>query len=129
LVFLCAVRSVLDLCLDAGVAQFGTCAVGRASCDAGGAVAVFPLEVEVEAAPETVQALLQAFSTAQRQGLGLRRVEIDGRGGGGAGRGASSRLRSRDTKKKDPKDLEAERERLRQLDYRDADAAEDRGSL
>jgi hypothetical protein len=66
--------------------------------------------------------------------LAMARGGGGGRGGGGtrggaAGRNASSRLRSRDTKKKDPKALEAEREKLRQLDFRDADAAEDRGSL
>lgn len=95
LVSLCAVRSALDLCLDAGVAQIGACAVGRASCDAGGAVAVFPLELEVEAAPEAVQALLQAFAAAHRQGLGLRRVEIDGRAGAAVqpGKAASQRVR------------------------------------
>lgn len=95
LVFLCAVRAALELCMDAGVAQIGACSVGRAGCDPGAAVAVFPVDLEVEAAPEAAQALLQAFVAAHRQGLGLRRAEIDGRQAGGQapGRPALQRLR------------------------------------
>jgi hypothetical protein len=58
-----------------------------------------------------------------------------GRGGGGrtggtrGGSGNSGRLRRQGNQKKDPKKLEAERERMRQLDYRDADAPSDRGAL
>lgn len=70
------VRSALDTVMDAGVARIAGISPGKPWADPSGAYAVFPADIDIEAPFEAVQAVLQGFLAAHKQGLGLRGVTL-----------------------------------------------------
>ena len=66
------IRSALDLVMDAGVARISGISPGKPWADPTETYAVFPAEIDIEAPFEAIQAVLQGFLAAHKQGLGLR---------------------------------------------------------
>ena len=69
-------RATLDLLMDAGIVKISAVTPGRSWTDPSGTYAVFSAEVECEAPFAGMQAVLEGFLAAHRQGLGLRNLTL-----------------------------------------------------
>ena len=69
-------RLSLDTLMDAGVQRISGLQPGRNWADPSGAFAIMTAEIDIEAPYETIQASLQSFVAAHKQGLGVRAVSL-----------------------------------------------------
>ncbi len=69
-------RVSLDTLMEAGVQRITTLQPGRSWADASGAFAIFTTEIDIEAPYEVIQAALQGFLAAHKQGVGVRGVSL-----------------------------------------------------
>lgn len=69
-------RVALDTLMEAGVQRITSLQPGRAWADASGAFAILTTEIDIEAPYEVIQAALQGFLAAHKQGIGVRGVSL-----------------------------------------------------
>lgn len=69
-------RATLDLLMDAGIAKISAVGPGKSWTDPSGTYAVFTADVDCEAPFPGMQAVLEGFLAAHRQGLGLRNLTL-----------------------------------------------------
>lgn len=69
-------RVALDTLMEAGVQRITSLQPGRAWADASGAFAILTTEIDIEAPYEVIQAALQGFLAAHKQGVGVRGVSL-----------------------------------------------------
>ena len=69
-------RATLDLLMDAGIVKISAVTSGKSWTDPSGTYAVFTVDVDCEAPFPGMQAVLEGFLAAHRQGLGLRNLTL-----------------------------------------------------
>ena len=69
-------RLALDTLMESGVQRITTLQPGRNWADPSGAYAIMTAEIDIEAPYEVIQAALQSFTAAHKQGLGVRGVAL-----------------------------------------------------